>query len=233
MRPRGSVWRGSRRDLRQALALAPEHVSAYELVVEEGTPFALADRRGQLARADSDEVADMLEALEAGLGAAGILRYELTNFARPGFESVHNRRYWDREPVLGLGLGAWSSLPARESAPHGSRSHNTRDLREYLGRLEAGLAPTRETEVQDAATARGEAVFLALRCTRGLDAGRFEGWFGAAPRHYFARAIDRLAADGLLDESASGDLRLTARGRMLADQVACSFVAEPGEGAIR
>ncbi len=220
-------------DLRQAVEIAPTHVSAYELVVEEGTPFALADRRGQLARPDADAVADMLEALEAGLSAAGIEPYELTNFARPGFESVHNRRYWSREPVLGLGVGAWSSEPVREGAPYGSRSHNTRELRAYLARLEGGKPATEEREIQDAAMARAEAMFLALRCRTGLDAARFRSWFGAAPRDFFGAEIERLGADGLLDESARGDLRLTPRGRMLADWVASHFVAEPEEGSLR
>lgn len=211
-------------DLRATAAFAPEHVSIYELVVEEGTPFALAEQRGQLVRADSDEAADMVEAIDGALAAAGLERYELTNYALLGRESVHNQRYWRREPVLGLGVGAWSSEPARNEAPHGSRSQNTRSLGDYLDRLGRGETAIVETEVHDPATARGEAVFLALRCRRGLSADRFRQWFGASPRDFYADAIDRLGADGLLDESEAGDLRLTERGRMLADLVGQRFV---------
>ncbi len=220
----GQSLAGVSADLDAAVRCAPEHVSIYELVIEDGTPFALAERRGQLARAGEDEAADMLERIESALAAAGLARYELTNYARPGRESVHNRRYWEREPVLGVGVGAWSSDPACEAAPHGSRRRNPRQLAEYLDRVEAGESAAAEVEIQAAAAARGEAVFLGLRCVAGLSAQRFRGWFGALPREFFGEAIERLSADGLLDESTSGDLRLTARGRLLSDLVGQSFV---------
>ncbi len=211
-------------DLDRAAACVPEHVSSYELVVEPETPFALAESRGQLERATPDEAADMALLVEARLARAGLQRYELTNYAKPGREAVHNRRYWEREPVLGIGLGAWSSEPAREAAPHGSRRRNTRSLAGYLRSVEAGASAADTVEVHDAATARGEAVFLGLRRATGLSADRFRRWFGAAPRDFFAEAIERLSADGLLEESTAGDLRLTARGRMLSDLVSQNFV---------
>ncbi len=211
-------------DLKETAVFAPEHVSTYELVVEEGTAFALADRRGQLPRADSDLAADMVEAIDAALAGIGIERYELTNYARPGRESIHNQRYWAREPVLGLGVGAWSSEPPGVGSPHGSRTLNTRSLRAYLEGIERGCAATEEVEVHDAATARGEAVFLALRCRVGLSAERFREWFEEPPRAFFGEAIERLLADGLVVESDEGDLRLTERGRMLSDLVGQCFV---------
>jgi oxygen-independent coproporphyrinogen-3 oxidase len=211
-------------DLAEVARFGPEHVSTYELVVEPGTPFALADERGQLERADSDEAADMLESIERVLAGVGIAQYELTNYARPGFESVHNRRYWQRAPVLGVGLGAWSSEPETPEAPYGRRSRNTRALGEYLARLEQRTTPCDESEVHDAATARSEAVFLALRTREGLVAARFEGWFDDPPRTFFAEEIDRLISSGLVEEQRSGDLRLTQRGRMLSDLVGQCFV---------
>ncbi len=211
-------------DLEETAAFAPEHVSTYELVVEEGTPVALADRRGQLSRADSDLAADMVEAIDTTLAGIGIERYEITNYARPGRESIHNRRYWARDPVLGLGVGAWSSEPPGVGSPHGSRTRNARNLAAYLECIDRGAAATEETEVHDVATARGEAVFLALRCREGLSAERFRAGFGDSPRAFFAEAIERLGADGLVVESDAGDLRLTERGRMLSDLVGQSFV---------
>jgi oxygen-independent coproporphyrinogen-3 oxidase len=98
-------------DLAETLAFGPEHVSAYELTVEEGTPFALAAARGQLRRASEETVVAMIEMAEERLGAAGYERYELSNYARPGFAAVHNRRYWERRPVLGLGVGGPLRLP--------------------------------------------------------------------------------------------------------------------------
>ena len=213
------------RDLDEALDFAPDHLSAYQLTVEAGTPFALADRRGQLGLPDQDASAELLERLEARLGEAGLARYEISSYARPGFESSHNQRYWRRRPVLGLGMGAWSSEPARPDAPHGARSVNARQLDAYLSEVEAGRSPTAESEILDARTARGETVFLALRRTLGLRAVDFVAEFGATPRVFFAGEIDRLVASGLLAEHrASGDLALTARGRMLADSVFEAFV---------
>jgi len=212
-------------DLERALDFGPDHVSVYELTIEPGTPFALAARRGQLRRADEDEAIAMLEAAEARLRAAGFERYEISNYARPGFRAVHNRRYWERQPVLGLGVGAFSTEPSSAAAPFGARRSNVRDLRGYLARVADDQLPAAgPPEVFAAETARGEAAFLALRGSRGLRAAEFEGEFGRPPRAFFGAAIDRLLAAGLLDEAEGGDLRLSARGRLLADSVFAEFV---------
>jgi oxygen-independent coproporphyrinogen-3 oxidase len=215
-------------DLSAALAFGPEHLSAYALTLEAGTPFARAAADGRLAVPDDDAVADWLEAVHARLEAAGLARYEVSSWARPGRESLHNQRYWRRAPVLGLGVGAHSSEPASAAAPFGARSANERSLAAWLSRIEDGgseAPPVREAP--DAATARGEAAFLALRTRRGLDAARFAAEFSAPPRHFFAAAIDTLVAEGLLAESAAGDLTPTARSWLFADTVAAHFVVAP------
>ncbi len=222
---------GFERDLAEAVAFAPEHVSTYELTVEPGTPFATAARRGQLALpADPDErerqAVSMIEAAEARLGTAGLGRYELSNYARPGFESVHNRRYWERLPVLGLGVGAFSTDPPTPKTPFGVRRSNRRDLGAYLKEVGAGCSPeSGPPEVLDARTSCCEAVFLALRTARGLDARRFAEEFGGPPRRFHGEAIDELVAVGLLVETVGGgDLCLTPRGRLFSDSVFERFV---------
>jgi len=212
-------------DLTHALEFGPDHVSTYELTIESGTPFALAASRGQLPLPNEAEAIAMLEALGDRLRAGGFVRYEISNYARPGFQAVHNRRYWERQPVLGLGTGAFSTEPPSAAAPFGARRSNVRDLRTYLDRI-AQQRPTAAgpTEVFDADTARGEAAFLALRGSRGLLAAEFDSEFGQPPRAFFGPAIDRLIEAGLLDEAGSGDLRLSARGRLLADSVFTEFV---------
>jgi coproporphyrinogen III oxidase-like Fe-S oxidoreductase len=116
--------------------------------------------------------------------------------------------------VLGLGVGAFSTDPDREGAPFGVRRANTRDLSRYLEAALAGSSAEAEPpEVLDAPTARGEAVFLALRSAAGLDARRF-----------WEQAIAGLIARGLLQERLGGDLRLTRRGRLLSDSVFEYFV---------
>ena len=163
--------------------------------------------------------------MQEALAGSGYVAYELSNHAQPGFESAHNRRYWERRPVLGLGVGAWSSERATPAAPHGARRANLRALSPYLERVAAGRsAATGDAEVLGAATARGEAAFLALRTARGLEAAGFEREFGAPPRRFFGPQIAELVAAGLLAEAADGDLRLTARGRILSDTVFERFV---------
>ena len=222
------------RDLEEALACAPDHVSGYELTIEPGTPFATAAARGQLALPDEEGAVRRIEAVAARLEGAGLRRYEVSSYARPGAESVHNRRYWEREPVLGLGVGAFSTDPPSADAPHGVRRGNVRDLGTYLARVEAGETPQDgPSERFDAATARGEAAFLALRTTAGLDAAGFAAEFGGPPRAFFAREIDTLRAAGLLEETGAGDLCLTPRGWLLSDSVFVHFVTsvtEPTQG---
>ena len=216
---------GFRRDVESAIAFAPEHVSVYGLAVEEGTPYATAVARGRLALPEEDEVVVMMLDLRERLERAGIRQYEISNFARPGFESVHNRRYWERQPVLGLGVGAWSTDPSSPEAPHGLRRSNLRELDAYLERIESGLAGgDAPPEILDARTARGEAAFLALRTTRGLAARSFEAEFGVALRDAFGPAIEELAGVGLLEENRRGDLRLTPAGWLLSDSVFERFV---------
>ena len=212
------------RDLDEAIGFEPEHVSSYELTIEPGTPFAQAAARGRLARPDEEVVLAMQAAAESRLRAAGLHRYEISNYARPGFEAVHNRRYWERRPVLGLGVGAFSTDPPAAQTPFGVRRANRRELSAYLACIEAGRSPEAEPpELLDAATARGEAVFLGLRAG-GVDAARFAREFGEPPRSFYRAEIEALAGAGLLEERDGGDLRLTARGRQLADHVCMHFV---------
>jgi oxygen-independent coproporphyrinogen-3 oxidase len=212
------------RDLEQALGFAPEHVSTYELTLEPDTPFGRAGRE-RLALPGEDDAVAMHELAEEFLVGAGYERYELSNYARPGHEAVHNRRYWERRPVLGLGMGAVSSDPPDAAAPFGRRRANTRELREYLASARAGRsAEAAPAECLDAPTARGEAAFLGLREARGLDAASFSREFGASPRGFWSAAIDALLSRGLLVESPAGDLRLTQAGRMLSNSVFQYFV---------
>lgn len=213
------------RELDEVLAFAPEHVSAYQLTIEPGTPFEQAAQRGQLALADEDEAIRMLERVAERFGAAGLPRYEISSFARPGRTSRHNRRYWERGAVLAIGVGACSYEPPSAGAPHGIRRANVRALDDYLARIAAGESADAEPpERLDAAAARGEAAFLALRTAAGLAAEAFRAEFGAAPRSFWPDAIDELVTGGFLAEDPSGDLWLTPRGILLSNSVFAHFV---------
>ncbi|MDH3519120.1 MAG: radical SAM family heme chaperone HemW [Myxococcales bacterium] len=213
---------GVERDVDAAIEFGPDHVSVYELTVEAGTPFALAEARGQLRRAGEEEAIRMHARVESRLARAGYTRYEISNYARPGREAVHNRRYWERRPVLGIGVSAVSNDPATLQHPFGVRRSNPRDASAWLACVAGGRAA--EVEILSAAAARAEAIFLALRTVRGLEAAPFAREFGAPPRAFFAQSIDRLLAAALLSESRHGNLRLTPRGRLLADSVSEHFV---------
>jgi oxygen-independent coproporphyrinogen-3 oxidase len=220
----GQALAGFERDLDEAIALEPEHVSTYELTIEAGTPFAKAAARGRLARPDEELVLAMQASAESRLRAAGLRRYEISNYARPGFEAVHNRRYWERRPVLGLGVGAFSTDPPGARTPFGVRRTNRRELSAYLACIEEGRSPEAEpAEELDAATARGEAIFLGLRAG-GVDAARFAVEFAEPPRFFYRAEIEALTGAGLIEERDGGDLALTARGRQLADYVCMHFV---------
>ena len=213
------------RDLAAVADAAPDHASAYELSVEPGTPFARAARRGRLHRPSEDRAIEMYARVVAGLARAGLRRYEISSYARPGCESQHNRRYWRRQAVLGLGLGAHSLEPRSREAPFGRRHSNLRDLSTYLACLDRGELPDAAASgALHPATARGEAMFLALRTQEGLCAAGFAAEFGGRPRDFFGAEIAELAAGGLLTESGEGDLRLSERGVMVSDAVFERFV---------
>ena len=210
-------------DVDAALAHEPEHLSAYGLTVEEGTPLAAAVARGRVVLPEDDRVADMMEALCDRVEAAGLERYEVSSYARPGHEARHNRRYWEGSAVLGVGVGAHSYLPPCAEAPYGARPANERDLGTWQARIEAGDLDPPEPGVLTEPEARTETMFLGLRRRRGLAADAFVRRHGGPPRRWFAEAIDELRAAALLAESADGDLALTRRGWLLSDTVFARF----------
>ncbi|MFP6655447.1 MAG: coproporphyrinogen III oxidase family protein, partial [Myxococcota bacterium] len=225
------------RDLDELLEWAPEHISTYELTFEPETPFGRALAAGRMSRCDEDQAADWTLQIEARLEAAGYGRYEISSYAREvAWRSQHNARYWQRQAVLGLGLGAHSTEVRSAAHPHGARRANPRSLPEWEARVATDAGRVGEVEGLSVAEARGEAVFLALRQREGLSAAAFAAEFGEPPRAFFAQEIDSMTSCGWLverdageeaegGEEGAGDLRLTDSGRLLADSVAAEFVA--------
>lgn len=196
-------------ELAEVVAAGPEHVSAYELTVEEGTALERRRSRGRLALPDEDARADMFEATDVALAAGGLVRYEISNFARPGFECRHNLAGWRGEDLRGVGTSAASHLA-------NIRWTNVADLAEYLRRLEAGEDPADPPETLDEETWAAEDLYLGLRTVGGTDA---EARLARVPRPGRLREVLAHARrEGLL-EASGGRTRLTARGRLLADSV--------------
>lgn len=204
------------RTLQEAVALEPRHISAYALSVEPGTQFWHLRQRGLLCLPEEDIEAEMCELAEALLARHGYERYEISNYAQPGWRCRHNQAYWRNEPYLGFGAGAVSYWD-------GKRRRNVSEPRCYVGKVMAGCIPTEEWECLPPEKAAGEAVMLGLRMLDGIDAEDIQRRFGVSVLERFADRIRRLVDVGLLEVDGSR-LRLTPRGVMLANEVWAEFV---------
>ena len=181
------------RTLDTLLDLGPDHVSVYFLENVEGLPFAkvLAKRP-----VDEDEAVDIYESVRTGLESAGLLRYEISNFARPGRECRHNLKYWRYEPYVGLGPSACSHV-AR------SRWCNRSELADWAEALDRG-GPVREDVIElTPVEAAREALVFGLRLVRGVDVADLERRTGVNVCSIYAREIDELASQGLLIQAGA------------------------------
>ncbi|MFW5471797.1 radical SAM family heme chaperone HemW [Knoellia sp. CPCC 206450] len=197
-----------RRSLDAAVALEPDHVSAYALVVEEGTKLAAQVRRGEVARPDDDDEATKYELADEVLSAAGFGWYEVSNWTRtPAGRCRHNDGYWTGGDWWGVGPGAHSHVG-------GVRWWNVKHPRAYAGRLASGGSPAAGRERLTDEQVRDERVLLGVRVRDGLVVDDLD--------EVGRRAVAGLVADGLVDGAAAvRDRRvvLTLRGRLLADTV--------------
>ncbi|GEP34398.1 coproporphyrinogen III oxidase [Nocardioides szechwanensis] len=192
------------RSLDEALACGPDHVSAYSLIVEDGTALARRVRRGELPMPDEDDLADKYDAADERLTRAGLGWYEVSNWARDDASRCrHNLGYWTDGDWWGVGPGAHSHVG-------GVRWWNVKHPAAYADRLARGLSPAHAREVLDAQSRRVERVLLEVRLRDGLPTDVLDP-------HGLA-AVPLLVADGLV-EAAPDRLVLTRRGRLLADAV--------------
>ena len=204
------------RTLDKAIALSPRHLSAYCLTWEEGTPLTKAMEVGHLCVVDEDDERAMVEQVRRTLSAAGFEQYEISNFARVGFECRHNVRYWRNEPVIGLG-------PAASSWYRGRRTDNIAEIDNYIASVNSGQWAYANVEQPAPKQVASETAVLGLRLKEGIAAAEFERRTGFALDELFADAIAEHTQRGLLERTAT-HLRLTEQGRMLADVVACDFI---------
>jgi oxygen-independent coproporphyrinogen-3 oxidase len=197
-------WRAS---LDQAIACAPDHISAYALIVEDGTKLAAQIKRGEVAQPLDDVQADMYELADAVLERAGFEWYEVSNWSRgEGHESAHNLAYWQGHDWWGIGPGAHSHVG-------GVRWWNVKHPAAYADRIAAGNSPAAGRESLDEATRKVESVLLRTRIREGLPIAEL----GSSAR----LAVAGLIADELVNAKAAlaGRIELTLRGRLLADAV--------------
>jgi oxygen-independent coproporphyrinogen-3 oxidase len=236
--------------VKRILALGPDHVSAYALTLEHGTPFGSWSRRGLMATPNPDEAADMYEWLSEELQGAGYAQYEISNWSRDGRACRHNLQYWRGLPYLGAGAGA-------HGYANGYRYSNVLRIQTYLDRMKEPLGTPSSSEAdanifplspavvdqhrQSIDDDMAEFMIMGLRLTReGIAAADFDRRFGVSLDERFGKVIDELRGLGLLEEGEQTDssmsynparrdpipntLRLTKRGRLLGNQVFVRFV---------
>jgi putative oxygen-independent coproporphyrinogen III oxidase len=194
------------RTLAETIDLAPEHVSAYALTIEPATALGRAVARGELPAPDPDLQADMFLLACSMLGDAGYGHYEVSNWAKPGYECRHNLGYWRRQPYLGLGAGAHSYRDDR-------RWWNVRPPEEYLATVERGELPLGGSETLEPGDAYLEELFLRLRIFEGVPASWIDG-----------DRAEPFLDGGLLTEER-GSLVPTERGMLLLNELVLSLVA--------
>ncbi len=208
-------------DLDTAMEFQPPHLSAYNLTFEEGTPFHHEFRSGRLAHLSEDEEIAMAELIESKLNGAGLTRYEISNYARPGCHSRHNVNYWRSGDYLGLGAGAHSYRRNADGVT-GRRWSDEKNPARYMALVKETSQAIVEREEIDLAKAAGEFMFLGLRMTEGISSELFRARFAKQPVEFYPR-IETWIEGGFLQQRGEF-LRLTPKGLMLANSIFVEFM---------
>lgn len=207
--------------LQTIIRLQPEHISAYSLIVEEGTPFAKLYGEGcemEHLLPTEEEERRMYERTEELLWEAGYHRYEISNYAKVGYECEHNLGYWERKEYLGLGLGASSLIEE-------TRFSNTEVMEEYLQNVKNPQLLRKGQEGLDRQEQMEEFVFLGLRKMKGIREERFADLFGEDIWNCYGDNLKRMIQKGLL-EKEEGALRLTRKGIDISNYVFAEILSE-------
>ena len=211
----GSCLDSWKHNLQQAITLAVEHISAYSLTYEEGTPLDGDAAAGLVERVDEDTDRAMYELTIDELAHAGMEQYEISNFARPGFECRHNLNYWANGSYAGIGPGAASYL-------QGTRSTNFADIDRYVQAITAGKSAAESSETLTERQRACETAVLNLRRRRGIDLAEFKSRTGFDAMELFAEPIRTYQEQGLIEQSG-GRVSLTRHALGIADSILCDF----------
>ncbi len=232
----GQTVGGWRETLKRALDLRPEHLSAYGLKLEAGTPLAEEVAAGSLQECGEEEQVAMWYETQQLTSAAGLERYEISNYARPGRESRHNLTYWLNQPYLALGAGASGYLrggtnPTAPASGHPLspltsqmvRYANYEDVAGYIASVARGELPRAWVEHQTPEQERADTVMMGLRLTGGLDRPAFQRRFGHPFEFFYGAQLAIMERDGLMGESEDA-VYLTERGLLLSNWVLAEFI---------
>lgn len=204
--------------LDRVLQLQPKHISAYSLLIEEGTPFYEMDQQGKLQIPSEEIDRQMYAFTKERLVAEGYQRYEISNYARPGWECRHNLTYWQMGEYLGVGLGAASYW-------NGKRFSNERNLQAYLSqKADSHIA---ESQILSKREEMEEYVFLGLRTTQGIFPEAYRKRFGVDFYQLYQKILPDLQQNGLLAETENHDrIYLTDHGIDLSNRVLAEFLLD-------
>ena len=212
----GQTTEQLRASILQAIALDVTHISAYGLKVEEGTPFARMEQQGTLQLPDEEIDEGMYDLTTHLLPQQGFMRYEISNFAKAGYECRHNLKYWQYQPYLGVGAAAHSFLRSQRLA-------NMTDVATYIRAVEEGRSQATVRETPENSIAMAEYVFLALRTVAGLSVENFNHYFNADFSTYYAETIEMLVGKSLI-ESTGKAIFLTELGMKYGNVVFRAFL---------
>jgi len=210
-------------DVAKLAQLNLQHASLYSLTIEKGTEFYTRVGKGKLKLPKDDLVADMMDYANEELPRIGMDRYEVSNFARPGFESQHNSAYWDGDDYLGIGMGAHSMLELKDRTR--MRWANIANPAEYMNKIRDNIAATAWTEHVQGPELGFEYLMMGLRKTKGISIEGFRDLTGKSIQETYPGMMEVLVGSKFLENK--GDyLRLTPRGMAVADSVIQNFVPE-------
>ena len=199
-----------KKTLETAVSLPVTHISAYSLIIEDGTPIAAEYGAGRLTLPSDDEDREMYSYTVDYLAKNGFNQYEISNFTKDGYECAHNIKYWTFEPYIGIGAAA-------HSFDGMSRAYNTADLAEYI------RGGGRETIPLTLRDKMSEFIITGLRMNKGISSDRFFGLFGTTLEDEYGNILDRFTRSGLM-KRVGGSYSLTRRGADVSNSVLCEFV---------
>lgn len=205
-----------RRNLEEAFALEPDHLSVYLLELYKDAPLLHRINRGELRAIDDELTVEMYFALVDEAERQGFEHYEISNWARPGFESRHNLKYWTGAPYWAFGVSA-------AGYDGQTRWSNTRNIHEYLAKIESGQSPVAETIELNEDDRQSENLFLRLRLKDGVDLGEHQRRFGVNTLERYRDEIERLREAGLI-EFDENRLKISRAGTVLANEVFAAFI---------
>ncbi|AIZ60872.1 coproporphyrinogen III oxidase [Bacillus safensis] len=204
--------------LETAFSLGAEHYSVYSLIVEPKTVFYNLMQKGKLHLPPQEREAEMYELVMDEMERHGLKQYEISNYAKPGFESQHNLTYWSNEDYFGFGAGAHGYVD-------GIRNVNAGPVKHYLELIDQTGFPYKETHQVTKAEQIEEEMFLGLRKIEGVKSADFQAKYGAAPEALFSTVLEDLEEKGLIVKDDKG-IRLTRKGKLLGNEVFQAFLGE-------